>query len=36
MNAETRKILKRVQSGDLEIDDDNYIPLKRDIQWEWW
>jgi hypothetical protein len=36
MNAETRKILKRAQSGDLEIDDDNYIPLKRDIQWEWW
>jgi len=34
--AETRKILKRVQSGDYDIDDDNYLPPKKDIQWEWW
>jgi hypothetical protein len=36
MKVETRRILDRVQAGDYDIDDDYYIPVKRDIQWEWW
>jgi hypothetical protein len=36
MKAETHKILKRVQSGDRDIYHDNYLPLKKDVSWDWW
>ena len=32
----TRDILRRGQSGDVEIDDDDYIPIKRTVVYEWW
>jgi len=34
--AETRKILDRVRAGDYDIDDDQYLPRKKDVGWDWW
>jgi hypothetical protein len=35
MKAETKRILDRVRAGDYDLDD-QYIPIKKDIRWEWW